>query len=149
MTRKGAGNGWSDAERSARQRSVDFAMRVLRATAFDLCDCMFWRCDGEYAPITFLVNCSDTFWWASADAENLTPENVDLFEQSLADVVAVTGDKYDIHGPILFCCRARKMRPMECAYPEDKRLWPLFDDAGPERPVGSDNPRKVGRGRWH
>ena len=40
----------------------DFILEVLKLTAMfpnNLCDELLWRCDGEYAPITFFINCND------------------------------------------------------------------------------------------
>lgn len=120
-----------------------FNLRVLDAVAFDNCDMLWWRTDGEYAPITFFVNCNDLFWWATSDAEDVTPENVHLLEESIKDVEAI--DDCSSWATSLFCCRSRKMRPQGAAYPKDKRLWPLFDACGPAREVdksGFGNPKE-------
>jgi hypothetical protein len=110
----------------------DFIMRVLRTFAMcpnDLCDSVWWRVDNEYAPITFFVNCNDLFWWATSDAEKITPENISVLEQSIAEC-----GEHALEGVELFCCRVRKMRPQGCCYKKIPReLWPLFDAAGPER----------------
>ena len=62
-------------------RDPAFVLRVLRAFA-EWGDgdavvegaphgLLWWRVDGEYAPVTFLVTLSDVFRWASADAERI------------------------------------------------------------------------------
>lgn len=116
-----------------------FVLRVLDVMArTDQRDALFWNTTGEYAPITFFVTCPDLFHWASADAEPLTAETLADFERALADARAACGS--DTWGPELYCARRRGMRPQGAAYPEDKRLWPLFDACGPERPRGLGNP---------
>lgn len=128
---------------------VDFVLRVLRATAAwpnqTSREDLWWRCDGEYAPVTFLINCSDIFFWGCADAERLTPENIEIFEQAHLDTKALMKHG-DIWAPTLFCARVRKERPQGAAYPLDaKELWSLFDECGPVREIGLGNPYLPGR----
>jgi len=121
---------------------LDFYLRVLDAVAFDNCDMLWWRTDGEYTPVMFFVNCNDLFWWGTADAEDITPENVHLLKKSIEDVEAINDTSQ--WGGELFCCRSRKMRPQGAAYPKDERLWPLFDECGPDRDADKEpfgNPR--------
>lgn len=112
----------------------EFVMEVLRLYAeYDDTSMMdFWRCDGEYAPITFFVNCNDLFYWACADAEPITRENLPELRKAFADIYAI--DRVlTAYAPSLFACRVRKMRPQPPAYPKEERLKPLFDACGPER----------------
>lgn len=108
-----------------------FVLDVLKTVGdADLCGEVWWRCDGNYAPVTFLANCSDTFWWATADAEPITPENLAAFKQAIADC----GDREE-WAPALFAARVRGMRPMRATYRDvkDERLVALFNACGPER----------------
>ena len=93
-----------------------FILEVLQLTAMfpnNLCDELLWRCDGEYAPITFFINCNDMFYWGCADCETITKENLHIFKKAVEDLKECKGaSKYD--GPSLFCCRVRKMRPLRC-----------------------------------
>lgn len=103
---------------------LEFLHRFFRATdAFDgpEPDNFFWRTDGEYAPVTIIAICNDLFWWACADCERVTPENIHLLEQSVADIKPFVerwrNDKTNStpmvmpsHAVLLFCARARKMR---------------------------------------
>ena len=41
--------------------------------------------------MTFSANCSDTFWWATADAEDITPQNLVILAQCWEDLRAITG----------------------------------------------------------
>ncbi len=120
--------------------NTDFVKRVLDATAFDHCDDIWWRTDTEYAPITFFVNCNDLFFWGSADCEELTPDNIELFEQSYRD--ADEAMKHgNVYASLLFCARVRAERPQGAYYKylhED--IYHLFDACGPEREVGIGNP---------
>ena len=121
----------------------DFVMRVLTLFAMfpdDLgTDDLMWRVDGEYAPITFLVNCSDTFAWATADCERLTPDNIDVLEAALTDLKDAALPTF--YAGTLFAARVRGMRPMRLAYPIRKSingidgagLAALYDACGPER----------------
>lgn len=108
----------------------DFVMRVLRATSFDLCDTIWWRTDGEYAPVTFMVLCSDSFEYACADSEPVTPGNIGELEQAIADCVQVYGRTGDQYGPLLFVARVRRRPLIPSALrhiPEELR--PLFEAA--------------------
>lgn len=123
-----------------------FVMRVLTLFAMFPNDCsesLLWRCDGGYAPITFMVNCSDEFAWACADAEPITPADIDALEQAFTDVRAVDPDAL-YQAPMLFVARKRGMRPQGAAYPTDARLHPLFDACGPERQIDLGNPKRPG-----
>jgi len=112
---------------------------------------IWWRTDAEYAPVTFFMGCNDLFYWASADAVTLTPENIDRLDVAIKDIkVAMNMDhdrlpkehafKFDKwfgmgdYAAILFCARERKMRPQPPYYesiPEE--LHALFNQCGPER----------------
>lgn len=120
---------------------ADFILCVLRVVAdAELCSLVWWRCDGERAPITFFVGCNDLFAWGTADAEPLTPQNIGELERAIADVRA-TGS-LSASAPDLFCCRMRGMRPQGAAYPKlAPAVWPLLDACGPERVVDVLNPK--------
>lgn len=122
----------------------EFVLRVLRATAFDHTDILWWRTDGEYAPVTLFVKCNDLFWWACADLEQVTPENVGELERAFADAKAAHPQFGEVYADSLFCCRVRGMRPQGCCYPPERELWPLFDACGPERAIDSSNPYPPG-----
>lgn len=125
----------------------DFVLRVLRLSSATECyESVWWRTDGEYAPVTFFANCNDLFFWACSDSERVTPENVHIFEQAIADIRA-TGSIHISYADHLFCCRVRGERPQGASYPDDPLLWPLFDACGPEKEPGLGNPRKHPRDR--
>ena len=126
-----------------------FIMRVLNlASKYDLCSVIWWRTDGKYAPITFFVNCNDLFYWACADTEEITPENIDSLEQAIIDLGAICKHG-EVYGVELWCSRMRHMRPQGAFYPHDKELWLLFDECGPEREVGFGNPCVPGEYRQY
>lgn len=142
--------------------TLEFVSRVLHFVDMlndygDMSESIIWRTDGEYAPVTFFVLCNDLFYWATADLEQITPENVDALEQAILDVRRAFGvenlsrkddstvpdywvrfEKWysaGSRGALLFCARMRKMRPQKpwfdrCAPDE---LVPLFEACGPER----------------
>ena len=121
------------------EQEAAFVLRVLQVTAFDYCDDLWWRTDGEYAPVRFFVTCNDVFFWGCSDAVDVTPENVELLEQAYREAEAVGAQFY---GSWLFCARVRQMRPQGAAYPKQASpIWPLFDACGPPRAVDFGNPK--------
>ena len=127
-----------------------FILRVLGLTSYasgDMPESLMYRTDGEYAPITFFINCSDEFFWGGADCEELTPENIHILEEALEDCRRVNRVLASCYAASLFCCRVRKMRPQGCCYPSEREFWPLFDACGPEREVGLGNPYPLGEGQ--
>lgn len=123
----------------------ELTLKILQITAEnDSCDSVWWRTDGEYAPVTFIVNCNDVFYWGCSDAETITEENITDFEQSFED--AKSASKVgEIYAPILFCARVRKMRPQGAMYKTIPiELWDLFNQCGPERETGIGNPNEIG-----
>lgn len=90
----------------------DYILRVLRVMSFDNTDELWWRTDGEYAPVTFFIKCSDTFAYACADLEEVTPENVGRLEQAFEDCLATGDPLAGIYAPMLFVARERKRKPI-------------------------------------
>lgn len=120
---------------------ADFMHRVLAVFAFDNTEDLWWRTDGEYAPVTFFALCNDLFAWGTADLERITPEDLPLLEQAAADVRPLVPMLNNVGE--LYCARKRGQRPQGAAYkfiPEV--LWPLFDACGPERETGMLNPKQ-------
>ena len=99
----------------------------------DVNDDLLWRvADGA---VSFAVLCSDTFCWGTADAEDVTSDDLPLLRQCLDDLRPFDEEYLT---SALFAARKRGMRPM--------RLWlgnnhvvftdgarSLFLAAGPER----------------
>lgn len=118
-------------------------MKILRDYDLGLDDMMIT----VNGPVAFMVNCSDIFWWGTADAERITPENVQSWLDTIEELESTSPKgEYWVHDAnILWVCRHRKMRPQGAAYslfPE--ALWPLIDACGPEREIGLGNPFKPG-----
>lgn len=101
--------------------------------------------DGSIHPWVIV---SDVFAWACADAQDITLENIDIFEQAAKDVIAACpydgkrnalGDRMpaidtmncqkcsDI--AILFVCRIRKQKPFKSkgTYPVHESVVPLIE----------------------
>lgn len=117
---------------------LEFITAVLSIVdAFD-CDEILWKV--EQGNVGFFVNCSDLFFWALADCEEVRPEDLELFRQAYEDVGNIEKDAY-AEAQALYCARKRGMRPQGAAYPKNPDLWPLFDACGPVREVGIGNPR--------
>lgn len=71
------------------------------------------------------VNCSDLFFWACSDFEEITMEEI-------GDLINCYNETQ--FGGELWCCRKRKMRPQSAYYDLiPKTEWALFDAAGEER----------------
>lgn len=97
----------------ALEAGTAFLLRVLKIFQdIDKTDQLFWNTSGPYAPLTFFAMCSDTFAWAAADAEAITPNNLHVLERSITDVQAV-GNVSLYWAVILFCARVRGQQPME------------------------------------
>jgi len=130
-----AGQGDGEAQMS----QEEFILRVLKVFDFGDNSNLWWRMDGNYAPITFLANCSDCFWWATADCEPITPENIEVLEASYRDAKAADDTVGTIYATELFAARVRKMRPQQPSYKHyGEKLKPLFDACGPQRDRASE-----------
>lgn len=115
------------------------ALRALRVTAFEYTDVLFWRVDDDILSVS--VECSDVFFWGSADVEPLTVKNIDLFEATYAECEDRFGKYNAEHATELFCARARNTRPQGAFYKYLSPEWAeLFNAAGPERETGLGNP---------
>lgn len=124
---------------------LECGLEVLRICAeHDICEMVWWRTDDEYAPVTFLVNVNDQFYPA-ADAEAITPENLDVFKQAVADCAELDRqqpptpedigkgtDGYAIsRADVLFVARLRKTRLWKRKHEKyPTRLQPLLLAAG-------------------
>lgn len=80
-------------------------------------------------PVRFMVNCSDTFYWACADAED-----VDL-PGDLESLRTAAAEFPDEDWPLLWVCRKRAMQPMPLymkkLHPEDVPFRRALEAAGP------------------
>ena len=127
----------------ARQDDVEFMFRVNK----------------EFTDVRVLVNCSDLFHWACADAEELTAADLDDLDQAYNDLKALGGHDY-VYADALWVCRKRGMRPqgpwygyMDAADMVRRTFAPraqeaLFDACGPEREDSPKAPRPADGRRW-
>lgn len=129
----------------------EFMIKVMRLMAlYDDRDSLFWRWDEDNKEMIFYVTCNDLFYWATADLEQITHENMDLLKQSYEDCKEACPILSTIYATEVFACRARGMRPQGAAYPGDMEttmhdgtveidsfagVRALMDEAGPEREV--------------
>ena len=103
-------------------------------------DGLRWRDDG--AGLMFHVDCSDTFYWGTADSEEIAEADLPELQRAMADARGCPGGE-DLW-PALWCARRRGMRPMAAFHrqvlggPPDSgapgTMAALFDAAGPARP---------------
>lgn len=105
--------------------------KILETVAEHDChDALIWTKD-----LRIFAKCSDVFWWGTADGEEITEDNAEVFFKAMEDA------GWD--GPALFAARQRKMRPQGAVYGDiDREHWPLFDACGPMRETGLGNPKK-------
>lgn len=122
---------------------------------------IWWRAnEPQYEPFKLLINCNDLFYWACADSEEITPDNLDVLEQAFADLRTLSERWRDWHkakkgnegsppfiymhlGLELFCARVRKMRPQGACYDKfPPEVAALFDAAGPPRGDKTDTKRR-------
>ena len=72
--------------------SIIEIMRIFNGFWGPSTDELWWRTTQEYAPLTLFVNCNDVFYWGTADAEDIWPEDIEDLKQAVADITH--DDKY-------------------------------------------------------
>lgn len=78
------------------------------------------------------INCSDWFYWACADAQEITPEDLPDLIKAIEDSTKL--HPFEFYGPLLWTCRKRNMRPMKEVYRDmPEELHELFNKTGPKR----------------
>lgn len=111
-----------------------FLLRFFEVTSLDYCDEFFWRTDNEYAPVKIFARANDLFEWACADAEEVTPDNIELLARTLKEAEAADAHFGPIYGVDLFSCRARGQRPQPPYYKGfvgSATMTALFNASGP------------------
>ena len=99
---------------------------------------LIWKVEDN--SLTFFINCSDFFWWGCGDAEAITPETFDILVNAKNECEKL--DEFSSDWTLLYCARVRKMRPQGAYYEfQNRKLWHLFDECGPEREPSIGNPR--------
>lgn len=119
---------------------LTYIKRVLKiATEFDTVHYRLdWYFDNDFR-VSFCVRCNDLFWWGTADVEDILPEDVDFFEQTMRDAREM--GMFGVEGVFLYCARKRNMRPQTAAFRKIKKIfWDLFLACGPERKQDVGNP---------
>jgi hypothetical protein len=93
----------------------------------DLYEDLFWRVTRtpqglglHKTEVRLFAQCSDLFYWATADLEEIVPEDLPLLRSTLDDLKLV-GATYYLNE--LFSCRKRKLRP--------QKPWYKHFEAGP------------------
>ncbi|MGC2062052.1 MAG: hypothetical protein WA610_03675 [Thermodesulfovibrionales bacterium] len=108
----------------------EFVKRLLvfSAAADITCELM-WNTNLEFS-----IMCSDIFSWGCSDAERITEETLPELEKAVRDA----GSEF---GPLLYCARQRKCRPLRAFYEHiNKDLWPLFDACGASHDTENRDP---------
>lgn len=111
--------------------TLDFVRDVLReySERADCTDALYWRVYGD--EIRLLAQCSDTFYWGTADCEQIDPEDLPLLRQCVDDLIKADAEYYVSE---LFAARKRGMRPQRPVLRKmPKDVLRLFLKAGPRR----------------
>lgn len=103
----------------------DQAVQVLRLwEQADLYEDIHWHVDPD-GSVRLYANCSDLFYWATADAEEIVPGDLPLLIGTLNDLKTVDAT-YLL--PELFSARKRKLRPQKPCYEHfSEAVAALFD----------------------
>lgn len=119
---------------------MSFQDDILRLIAReDLFDSVVWSEHYASGDLEFSVLCNDTFWWATADCEEVNKKTLPELQKALDDACKICG--HSNWGDVLYCTRRRKMRPQGAIYKNmPSKIKHLFDACGPEREVALMNP---------
>lgn len=112
-------------------------IEVLKMFSGEYTEDLYWQVDKDDPNIlNFYVECSDLFYYATADFELITSEKLGLLYEAKKDLDAL--NLSNLHKPfgLLFAARARGMRPLSGYYKYlHPDVQPLFDACGPKRTV--------------
>lgn len=116
--------------------NLDWMGPIFQALSFvdgiDFHDILWWRC--EQGKFKWFINCSDMFYWATADCEEILPGDIPSFIETIEDTLALSDEYAYCHAPELWVSRKRGMRPQGAYYKHfTPELARLFDACGPER----------------
>lgn len=94
-------------------------------------DSLYWYF-AEDGQLNFCLNCNDLFWWATADSEDITPDNFHLLDEAWKKLQSDHDKIYYFTN--LFASMSRKMRPQRPAMKNmPDYIRELFLACGPER----------------
>jgi hypothetical protein len=111
--------------------NAENVLRLLRLFEGDDCSWLIWAEDRD--ELRFAVNCSDTFAWGTADAEDVSDDDLDAIAQ------AKTDSRIDPFWPTLWVARKRQMRPMRLFLDDTAEpMSGLLMACGPERDPRSE-----------
>lgn len=87
----------------------EYALRIIKELILGCDQEVMWTRYNEAnrdwsGPVRACINCSDTFHWASADCEDIQPEDID-------DLIALCKED-EYNGALLWVCMKRDMPPM-------------------------------------
>lgn len=106
----------------------EFIYEVMKLTAGSEDQSYFMWYINSRGDLVFVVECSDAFHWATADAEEVTPENIHYLRMSMDDIARLQKENpeglyCDYEYIWLFCARVRKQKLQEPVM-TDKYLSP-------------------------
>lgn len=108
----------------------EWVLQLLELFSGDDNEDLMWTCSSS-GQLRFAVKCSDTYWWATADCEDIGITDLPALRQAKMDALS-TDSAY--LWPTLWVSRKRKLRPMRGLYNSvDTAFRELLDASGPER----------------
>lgn len=122
--------------------SNEYVLDVLRLFQFEFCDELFWRADYPEPGHFFIsVNCSDVFYWGTADTEEITIEDVPALQADFEKQRELQGTPYPDYFYMPWIARKRGIRPQGAMYkylPE--AVVNQINEEIPEREIDVLNP---------
>jgi hypothetical protein len=127
---------------------VEYSRRVVEAAvlADEHCDLMWITrvVSPDLTVVRASVNCSDFFAWGYADCEEITPENLPVYELAAESSRLPSSTYLETTASEIFAGRVRGERPQAACYRGKSRATrDLFDSFGPPRADHTD----AGRGK--
>jgi hypothetical protein len=147
MSKKFWGQGWRGVthtgpgyEIGIPDPDMEFVRRVLKVFSdARVHEDLLWHM-GEEGPILFMADVSDTFFWGSADGEDIRPSNVHILERAYQDL-ALLGQEQTRFVTMLFAARIRGCRPLRRLYDQHADVAILLDACAPDGVVDAGEAR--------
>ena len=94
-----------------------YVLNILALFQFDYCDSLFWRFDYPTEGEVFMsVDCSDVFYWGTADAERIEEADLDELIADFSAQSELQGTSYPEYFYMPWIARKRGIRPQGAMY---------------------------------
>lgn len=96
----------------------------------------WWIIPGQ-GKLSLVANMNDLFWWAVADNEDFTTDDIPLHQKACEDLKTLIDSRYLDYADMLWASRKRGMRlQLRIIKGMPESIQPLFLAAGPEKHDG-------------